>query len=339
MTTMSTPSASIVIPTYRRPDLLARCLDAVCKQSFSHGRYEVVVADDAASSETEQLVDEFGKRSACLVRYVAVAGTHGPAAARNAGWRQSRGAIIAFTDDDCIPDPDWLAAGVACLEEAPDRAAAWGRLEMPLPPRPTDYERDASGLASAVFVTANCFVRKAALAKVGGFDERFQVAWREDSDLYYSLLERGLVVVHQPNALVVHPIRSAPWGVSLSQQRKSSFDMLLYQKHPALYRQHVPPFPALYLWIALAGIGAVTAALAGQGGWAAIAAAAWLVLTLRFAVMRLQGTSHSASHIAEMLVTSAVIPWMAIVYRIVGILRFGLPRFDWQPLSPQRQMH
>src|SRR5262249_55720511 len=138
------------------------------------------------------------------VRYVRPEDGRGPAAARNAGWRLARGAAIAFTDDDTIPDPAWLRAGLKALENAD---ALWGRVRMPLPERPTDYERNEAGLERAIFVTANCFCRRHVLEAVNGFDERFTMAWREDADLFFTLLERGYFVRHAPAALVVHPVR------------------------------------------------------------------------------------------------------------------------------------
>src|SRR5690606_30571680 len=119
----------------------------------------------------------------------AVTGRHGPAAARNVGWRAARCEVVAFTDDDCIPDPGWLAAGTRAVEQG--FAAATGRVVVPLPDAPTDYERDAAGLARAEFVTANCFCRRSVLEALGGFDERFSAAWREDSDLHFALLRAG----------------------------------------------------------------------------------------------------------------------------------------------------
>src|SRR6478736_2635149 len=98
---------SVVIPTYRRPELLGRSLAAIAKPA---------------------------------VRYVAVTGHPGPAAARNRGWQAARGAVIAFTDDDTVPDPGWLSAGVPTFERDPDLAAVTGRMAVPLPERPTDYE-------------------------------------------------------------------------------------------------------------------------------------------------------------------------------------------------------
>src|SRR6478672_11466900 len=133
---------SVIIPTYRRPELLARCLTALSRQRFPPNEFEVIVAaDDATRRQLEAL--------ACgdfQPFYLPVVGTaHGPAAARNTGWRIARGTIIAFTDDDCIPDSGWLAAGI---EPFADLAvvAVTGQTIVPLPPSPTDYERNVAGL-------------------------------------------------------------------------------------------------------------------------------------------------------------------------------------------------
>src|SRR5262245_25726766 len=164
---------SVVIPTYRRPALLARCLAAVASQQFDPAAYEILVADDADDDQTRHQVKSFAATTPVSLRYLTVTSAHGPAAARNVGWRAARGAVVAFTDDDTVPDPGWLAAGVPPFERDPDLAAAAGRTVVPIPDRPTDYERNESGLAAAEFVTANCFVRRAVLEAVGGFDERF----------------------------------------------------------------------------------------------------------------------------------------------------------------------
>src|SRR5579885_3363773 len=207
--------ASIVVPTYRRPELLDRCLAALAVQDIDAAAYEIIVADDAASGATRRQVEGWAARSPAPVRYIPVTDTQGPAGARNAGWRSARGEIIAFTDDDCLPHPRWLAAGVAAFTEGVD--AATGRVVVPLPEDPTDYERNEAGLEIGQFVTANCFVRRAALGAIGGFDERFTAAWREDSDLHFNLLRAGRRIVPAPEAVVVHPVRPAPWGISLRQ--------------------------------------------------------------------------------------------------------------------------
>src|SRR5690606_30010330 len=150
-----------------------------------------------------------------------------------------------------------------------------------------DYERDAKGLESAEFVTANCFCPRLVLEQLGGFDERFRRAWREDADLYFRLLERQGRVVHAPDAVVTHPIRPASWGVSLSQQSKILFDALLYKKHPQLYRQKIRATPRWDYYLIVASLlTAVGALLAGHSVAALASGALWLGLTLRFFLKR-----------------------------------------------------
>ncbi|HEX6598552.1 MAG TPA: glycosyltransferase [Gemmatimonadaceae bacterium] len=314
---------TVVIPTYRRADLLERCLEALTHQSLPAHEYEVVVVDDARSDATRAQVERLRDRGGA-VRYLRPEGdTRGPAAARNAGWRGARGWLIAFTDDDTVPDAEWLSAALSAFTSGERRLdAAWGRIEVPLPERPTDYERDAAGLERAGFVTANCFARRDVLEALGGFDERFTSAWREDSDLYFRLLGAGRHVEHLGEALVVHPVRPASWGVSVRQQRKAAFDALLYKKHPALFVEHVRPArPALYypavLALCVACVGAATGAVSiAAGGWAA-----WAALTGAFAARRLRGTSRAPRHVAEMAVTSAVIPPLSLFWRVRGAVQ------------------
>jgi cellulose synthase/poly-beta-1,6-N-acetylglucosamine synthase-like glycosyltransferase len=313
---------SVVVPTYRRPDLLDRCLRALVGQDFPASAYEIVVADDAASEETRRQVERWGARAAPSVRYVPVVGPrHGPAAARNRGWRAAGGAVIAFTDDDAIADRGWLRHGLATFADGV--AGAWGRLVVPLPDTPTDYERDARGLEIGPFVTANCFYRRDALEAAGGFDERFTSAWREDSDLFFSMVELGLRLVRAPHAVVVHPVRPARWGVSLSQQRKAVFNALLWKKHPTLYRQAIRAGPPWGYYATVAALaGAAAGVLTRRRRLALGCLAAWGALTAEFCARRLAGTSRAPSHVAEMVVTSALIPPLSVYWRLRGALRY-----------------
>ena len=318
---------SVVVPTYRRPQLLRRCLRALMAQDYAPTNYEVIIVDDAACEETRQMVECYAEQvSRCgnTLRYIAVNGKHGPAVARNTGWRAAHSAIVAFTDDDCIPAPDWLSAGMKAFDsQAKEVAGVSGRIIVPLPCIPTDYERNATHLETSEFVTANCFYRRSCLEAVGGFDERFTAAWREDSDLFFMLLRRNALLISEPEAIVVHPLRPAPWGVSLSQQRKSLFNALLYKKHPTLYRQKVQAAPPWHYYII---VGALFAMLSGiTGRWprlAFVAACVWLLLTGRFCLHRLQNTSTTRSHRAEMIYTSILIPPIAIFWRLRGAFKF-----------------
>lgn len=323
---------SVVIPTYRRDDLLQRCLEALAVQQFPAAQYEILVVDDGRSAPTRALVERMAKR---LGRYPALryveppGGVRGPAAARNAGWRAARGAIVAFTDDDTVATPQWLHEGAKEMEkpemegEPGKIAAAWGPVSVPLPPEPTDFARNSAGLEQAEFATANAFVRREALMDIDGFDERFKRAWREDADLYFTLLERGYRVVRAPGALMRRPVREAPFGISLKQQRNMLFDALLFKKHPRLYRAKIASRPPLGYYLAVFALFAgCELLLLEQTGPALVAFLIWFGCTLCFTLQRLHGTSHAPRHVIEMLLTSAAIPLLAVVWRLAGAFRF-----------------
>jgi GT2 family glycosyltransferase len=318
-----TPRLSIVVPSYRRPKLLGRCLNALVNQRIDPALMEIVVADDAALGSTREQIEAIAEHSAMPLRYIPVTANHGPAAARNAGWRAARGDVIAFTDDDTIPDSGWAAAGLRAFERDPELAAATGCTDVPLPPRPTDYERNESGLATAEFITANCFIRRSVLAAIGGFDERFRAAWREDSDLHFTLLEGGMKVIKIPEAVVIHPVRPAPWGISLRMQSKSRYDALLFKKHPTLYRLKIGKNrPRSYYAIVAASLATGMGLSLGSLLVAATSGGIWAALTARFVFRRLNGNSLAATHLAEMIATSLLIPSLSLFWRLRGALQF-----------------
>jgi GT2 family glycosyltransferase len=322
-TDTTTIAVSVVVPTCGRLDLLDRCLDALTRQSLSGARYEIIIVDDEPNHNTLHLVA--GWRARTLDRgprlvYVSNAGPHGPAAARNRGWQVAQAPIVAFTNDDTVPAPDWLANALEAFGDHVD--ALCGKIEMPLPSRPTHHQREARLLETAEFVTANCFCRKEVLEQLGGFDERFTRPWREDSDLHFRLLKMNANISHAPEALVVHPVRPAPWGASLLQIRKVAFDALLYKKHPELYRQKIQRTPWDYYVIVAALLAALVGLATGAKLLATLAGAAWLALTARLCLRRLSGTAKNFSHVAEMVITSALIPPLAVFWRIAGAIRY-----------------
>ncbi|HEU5086002.1 MAG TPA: glycosyltransferase family 2 protein, partial [Roseiflexaceae bacterium] len=190
---------------------------------------------------------------------------------------------------------------------------------------PTDYERDAAGLEQGEFVTASCFCRRAALEAVGGFDERFTTAWREDSDLQFMFMERGDPIARVADAVVIHPVRPASWGISISQQRKSMFNALLYKKHPQLYRERIQAaLPWRYYLICASAAGALIACVLGRRRASLAGLALWAALVGRFCSQRLRHTARTPTHIAEMLVISALLPPLAIFWRLRGALKYRI---------------
>ena len=309
---------SVVIPTYRRPELLANCLKALRRQSIDKKLYEVIVVHDGQDAVTEKKV----RRSFPEVKYHSLKENKGPAAARNYGWLNARGALVAFTDDDCLPDKDWLRDIYANYDNEPEIAYS-GKVHVPLTASPTDFERNTARLAEAEFITANCACTKAALLKVGGFDERFRMAWREDSDLEFKLLSENIPIRKLENALVVHPVRKAPWGISIREQKKGMFNALLYKKFPFLYREKIgdtPPF-TYYLMIALFA-GVVYGLCTWKSDTLKITLTGYSILLLLFSAKRLKNTSRKADHVVEILVTSMIIPFLSVYWQWYGAFKY-----------------
>jgi GT2 family glycosyltransferase len=248
----------------------------------------------------------------------------GPAAARNFGWLNARGKIIAFTDDDCLPNQYWLREIAANINIDVDEAIT-GKVVVPRDKRPTDYEQNTAGLESADFVTANCACTRSALIKTGGFDEQFSMAWREDSDLEFKLISEGIPVKRVETAIVVHPVREAQWGVSIKEQKKTQYNALLYKKYPALYRKKIQAIPPLLYYGIIVAFVAMIVGILQQSYWLGVTGFyAWLFLTFNFIVKRLYNTSLSARHIAEMIVTSFVIPFISVYWQWYGAFKYNV---------------
>lgn len=325
------PRLSVVVPTCGRHRLLFRCLRALQNQTLPGSDFEVVVVDDGHDEETRIAVEALAASMAQpRLRYLRPPGAarQGPARARNHGWRIAAGRVIAFTDDDTVPLPEWLAEGEAALA-AGGHAGIAGRVRVPLPAvdrgerPPTDHELTTRGLERTEFVTANAFVRRDALERVGGFDERFTRAWREDSDLQFRLEDQPGGVARCERAVVLHPVREEPWGVSLRQQRNAAFEALLYAKHPRRYRRRAAPgVPWRYYAIVVLTLLAPAAALAGAPAVSGASTGAAAALVLGFAWDRLRETVHTPRHVGEMLATSALIPFLSVYWRLRGALRW-----------------
>ena len=316
-------AVSVVVRACGRMDLLDRCLDALVRQQFHPHGYDIIVVDDEPNHNTLHLVA--GWRTRTLDRgprlsYVANPGAGGPAGAPNRGWRVARAPIVAFTSDDAVPEPGWLAAGLAAFDD--NTEVVCGRVQTLVPPRPADAQHSAHEVEAADFTSASCFFRKPVLERLGGFDERFDIRG-SDADMYFRLLEHGIAIGQAPAALALHPVGPAPWGQSLLQVRHEEFDALLYKKHPALYRQKVEPSPAWDNYL-VAGVLllALLSALLGMTIVAALAFGAWLLLTARRCAHSLRGTTHTPSHVAEMIVTSALLPPLSVFWRLAGAVRY-----------------
>ncbi|HYT27033.1 MAG TPA: glycosyltransferase [Actinomycetota bacterium] len=311
----------VVVPTVGRASL-ARLLDALAGQAGElPGR--VLLVDDRGDRRRALLPG--GPPAGLAGRLDLLAGrAAGPAAARNAGWRAATAPWVAFLDDDVVPGPGWAAALAGDLAGLPAAAAgSQGRLVVPLPRhrRPTDWERNVHGLETARWATADLAYRRSVLAELGGFDERFPRAYREDADLGLRVVRAGYRI-ERGRRSVVHPVRPAGPLVSVRLQAGNADDALMRALHGPGWRATagVPRGRRpRHLATTAAGLAALAALAAGRRRLAAAAAAGWLAGTAELALARVAPGPRTPAEVGTMLATSVLLPPAATWHWLAGL--------------------
>jgi HAD superfamily hydrolase (TIGR01662 family) len=322
------PGWAVVIPTLGRPSLQ---LTLRSRADQHHLPDELVVVDDRPDGGPDldvdlPVLDVSRPRREQRPRVQVLAGHgRGPAHARNLGWQACRSPWVVFVDDDVVLPAAWSEQLLTDLAGAGDEVGAvQARIEVPLPAdrRPTDWERGTAGLTGALWATAGMAYRREALVEVGGFDERFPRAYREDADLALRVRRAGFRLVRGEHR-ITHPVRpSGPWA-SLGQQRGNRDDALMRRLHGRTWRSGSGCPPGRLPWHAAtttAGVASLVAAVTGHRRAAALTAAAWSVLTGDFALRRIAPGPLTAREVGTMLVTSAAIPPYAVAQRLLGAL-------------------
>jgi Glycosyl transferase family 2 len=314
-------SFDIVVPTIGRPSLGVLLEALAAQEEPITGR--VVIVDDRRSPDGPLP----GVDGPLRERIEVVRGrASGPAAARNAGWRAASASWIAFLDDDVVPPPSWsrgLRADLSSLDDGV--AASQGRIRVPLPTsrRPTDWERNVAGLEVARWATADMAYRRSVLEEVGGFDERFPRAYREDADLALRVVRTGYRIALGERE-ITHPVRPADRWVSVRLQAGNEDDPLMRTLHGPAWRD-AAAVPAgrrpWHLATVGLGVGAVAAALTGATPLAITGALGWFALTASFAYDRIAPGPRTPDEVATMVVTSTVLPWAATYHWARGVLR------------------
>lgn len=321
------PTYVIVIPTVGRPclvDLLRRLGDEAARAA--HGPREVVIVDDRCRPEAEL---PLGGVPASLQGRLRVVGSggRGPAAARNAGWTGVSADWVVFVDDDVLPEPGWMAALERELAEAPsDVGAVQAQIMVPLPDGepPSDWQRDVAGLQGAPWITADLAYRRGVLSDVGGFDERFPRAYREDVELALRVGRLGYGLL-PGRRRTLHPVRPAPWWVSLRRQRGNADDALLRRLYGPAWRRQAGLPAGRRRRHAVVAVSGVAAALLIVGRrhprLAATALGVWGLGTAELAWARIAPGPRTRREIAAMAVTSAAMPYCAVAWYLFGAVR------------------
>ena len=282
-------SVSIIIPTFNGASRIGNCLDALAHQTAERDA-EILVVNDGSSDNTAQIVAGYSG-----VRLITQSNA-GPAAARNRGALEARGTIIMFTDDDCVPMSDWLAAMMEPFKD-PSVVGAKGvyrTRQRGLVPRfvQVEYEdkyRRMSHLPQIDFVdTYSAGFRRERFLEMNGYDTSFPVACAEDVELSYRMSARGWIMKFVPAAVVYHTHPRTLRSYLKKKYKFAFWRVLAVRKNPnkGLRDSHTPQLMKLQLLFAPALLLAVSRDLLVQPNLPAslMVCVAFLVSTLPFAL-------------------------------------------------------
>ena len=206
------PLVSIIVPTFRDNDRLAKLIDALKKQTFDKENYEVIIVNN---DPDDDIADSFAGTLA--YNFIILAETKpGSYSARNKGIRYAKGLIIGFTDSDCLPAKDWVEVAVNFLLTNTEYSRLAGNVILSYRennPRVMElYDsiysfRQEKNAAKGTSVTANMFCYRNLFEKVGFFDELFM----SGQDLAWGKKAAGLgfKIKYLEDLVVLHPARNS----------------------------------------------------------------------------------------------------------------------------------
>ncbi|MEZ0166639.1 glycosyltransferase family 2 protein [Kineococcus sp. LSe6-4] len=207
------PTVTVIVPVHNGVDLLRGCLASLRAQTYPAELVDVVVVDNNSTEDVASALPAGDSRFRLLSET-----RKGSYAARNKGLESATGEVIAFTDADCSPHPDWLERGVAALSAAPRADMVAGAIALRFEhgaarTGPEVYEEQHSFkqdwyLAERKFgATANVLTWRATLDRVGVFDASLQS--RGDAQWGQRVAAAGLRQRYAADAVVDHPARAS----------------------------------------------------------------------------------------------------------------------------------
>ncbi len=286
---MEDMSVSIIIPTFNAASRIRNCLDALIHQTTGPDA-EILVVNDGSTDNTAEVVARYSG-----VRLITQANA-GPAAARNQGALEARGKIILFTDDDCVPTPEWRAAMIEPFQD-PNVVGVKGVYrthQKRLAPRfvQIEYEdkyRRMKGLSRIDFIdTYSAGFRRDRFLEMNGYDTSFPVACAEDVELSYRMSARGWTMKFVPGGIVYHTHPSTLRSYLNKKYKFAFWRVLAVRKNPnkTLKDSHTPQLMKVQLLFAPALLLAISYDLMVRPKVPAsiLVCGAFLVSTLPFAL-------------------------------------------------------
>jgi GT2 family glycosyltransferase len=240
------PNVSVLIPTHQRRQALRTALESLARQTVDPDSYEVVVATDACSDGTQEMIDALDVPYA--LRRVEPRG-RGRSAAVNAALAAARGEVAIVLDDDMRVVTEFVERHRA--HHPPDsRRCVLGAVPVELDPGSTHAARyvkakfdshlarlsDPAHLAlPRSFFTGNASLRAEVLREVGGFDESFGIYGNEDVELSLRLRKAGVELAYDPEAKALQEYGKDLGGLQRDTLAKGRTTVMLARSHPQVF--------------------------------------------------------------------------------------------------------
>lgn len=224
---------TVIVPTYNRLASLKDTLHGLQKQTLPAHLFEIIVVNDGSSDDTEKYLKEVEATSTSF-RFITQANA-GPAAARNRGIATARGRIIAFTDDDCIPDANWLEVIQNAFAER-DVVGLQGSTYTDVKAiTPLTHQIDNEN-GNASVPTCNAAFTREVLLRVNGFDEHFPFPHNEDADLAWRIEQLGSIQFVKAMR-VYHPARTDAFKKVMKRMKIMESEFRLFYRNTTAYQQ------------------------------------------------------------------------------------------------------
>lgn len=240
---MNTKRISVIVPTYNRLDSLKQQINALLSQNMPTNDYEIIIINDGSTDGTREYLDQVTQFYPELIALHQTNG--GPARARNTALRIAKGNIVAFTDDDCIADSNWLKVIDEnwCDTIVGLQGATYTDRENITPL--THQIDNESGHNSVP--TCNAAYLRSTLLNAGGFDESFPYAHNEDADLSWRMQQFGEVKFCS-EMRVYHPPRKDSFRKVARRMKILESEFTLFMKSPESYRKYRGKSPLNHIY-------------------------------------------------------------------------------------------
>ena len=322
-------TVTIVVPTHKRPKMLRTLLQSLRLLEYRKGWLELIVVG-TQRDPGKVVVETFSPDAGFRVTYLELPDSKSTSASfkRNEGARAARADILAFTDDDCVVDPNWVVAGVPFFDD-PAVGGVEGYVEIPEPAKPTLTSRGSRRLSlPGGYQTCNMFFRKSVFLECGGFDPLFPY-YLEDTDLAYTIKELGYRIPFATGAIVMHPVQPGQPLKLLAMAKTVERMPYLFSKHApsnAVLRSSIKPFNrSHYVYLGLYGTATLIALLDPLLGIKFLGVGVCMALSSHL-LHDFWGLQFTLKELALTAVCQPIVPVLRVFYWLKGLLEVRLAR-------------